>query len=200
MVFGATYINFTKDKEIFKQLSNFTPPIMCIFFVVSGMSLDLSSLLNVGLIGFVYVIVRFIGKYFGAYVGSLTTKKSKNVRDFIGLALVPQAGVAIGLAFLAQRILPETIGNTLLTIILASSVMYELIGPACAKASLFLSGTIKKEDKVEENIIDSLANEEINVDDGVVQKIEDENQEKDVVKEKTDSCKIEDNNEKVKKE
>ena len=176
MVFGATYINFTKDKEIFKQLSNFTPPIMCIFFVVSGMSLDLSALLSVGLIGFVYVVVRFIAKYFGAYVGCILTKKTKNVRDYIGLALIPQAGVAIGLAFLAQRILPEAIGSTLLTIILASSVMYELIGPACAKASLFLSGTIKKEDRVNDNLIDSVANQEVNVDDGVVQNIEGENQ------------------------
>ena len=174
MVFGATYINFTKDKEIFKQLSNFTPPIMCIFFVVSGMSLDLKALVSVGLIGFVYVVIRFIGKYLGAYVGSLVAKKQKPIRDYIGLALIPQAGVAIGLAFLAQRILPDAIGNTLLTIILASSVMYELIGPACAKASLFLSGTIKKEDKINENMIDSIANQEINVEDGVIQKIEDE--------------------------
>ena len=62
-----------------------------------------------------------------------------------GVALIPQAGVAIGLAYLAKRILPDEIGNLLMTIILASSVLYELIGPACAKFALIRSGAIKKE-------------------------------------------------------
>ena len=61
------------------------------------------------------------------------------------MALIPQAGVAIGLAYLAKRILPDEIGNLLMTIILASSVLYELIGPACAKFALIRSGAIKKE-------------------------------------------------------
>ena len=60
-------------------------------------------------------------------------------------ALTPQAGVAIGLAFLGKRVLPENMGNMLLTIILSSSVLYELIGPACAKIALIYSGSIKKD-------------------------------------------------------
>jgi len=72
---------------------------------------------------------------------------SPEITKYMGLALIPQAGVAIGLAFLGQRLLPPDIGNLLLTIILSSSVLYELIGPACAKMSFFLSGTIKREDK-----------------------------------------------------
>ena len=70
-------------------------------------------------------------------------------RNYMGLAPIPQAGVAIGLAFLGQRLLPAEIGNLLLTIILSSSVLYELVGPASAKLSFFLSGTIKRETKPE---------------------------------------------------
>ena len=148
MMFGATYRNFMKDKEVFHQLSNFTPPIMAIFFVVSGMNLNLSALSSIGLIGVVYFLVRIIGKYAGAFLGSIITKQQKESKLYLGLALIPQAGVAIGLAFLSQRMFPGDMGDTLLTIILASSVMYELIGPVCAKASLFLSGSIKKDGSI----------------------------------------------------
>lgn len=145
MMFGATYRNFMHDKEVFNQLSNFTPPIMATFFVVSGMNLNIASLTSVGIVGVVYFFVRVIGKYGGAFLGSLITKRSKEEKRYLGLALIPNAGVAIGLAFLSQRMFPGSMGDTLLTIILASSVMYELIGPVCAKASLYLSGSIKKE-------------------------------------------------------
>ena len=64
------------------------------------------------------------------------------MKRYLGLALIPQAGVAIGLAFLAKRILPDETGDVLLAIILASSVLYELIGPWCAKKAIFLSGSL----------------------------------------------------------
>ena len=147
MVFGATYINFKKDNELYKQLNNFTPPIMSLFFVLSGMSLNMSALGTAGLIGISFFLLRFLGKYFGAFLGSLTVKRDKKTRDYLGLALLPQAGVAIGLAFLGARLLPEALGNSLLTIVLSSSVLFELIGPACAKMSLFCSGAIVLENK-----------------------------------------------------
>ncbi|MEG1557157.1 MAG: cation:proton antiporter [Oscillospiraceae bacterium] len=142
MVFGATYINMTKDKALYKQVNSFTPPVMSTFFIVSGMSLDLKSLMAVGAVGLCYFAVRIIGKYIGAYLGCLAAHTSVSVRNYLGFALVPQAGVAIGLAFLGQRMLPAAMGQLLLTIILSSSVLYELIGPACAKAGLRLSGAI----------------------------------------------------------
>ena len=83
------------------------------------------------------------------YLGCVLTKMPASHRNYMGLALIPQAGVAIGLAFLGQRLLPAEIGNLLLTIILSSSVLYELVGPASAKLSFFLSGTIKRETKPE---------------------------------------------------
>ena len=148
MVFGATYINYTKDTNLYNELNTFTPPIMSIFFVLSGMTLSLKSLAVVGVVGVVYTIVRIVGKYVGTFLGASLAKSPKEYKKYMGMSLVPQAGVAIGLAFLAQRILPLELGNTIMTIILASSVLYELIGPACAKASLVLSGAIGEKKKV----------------------------------------------------
>ena len=90
-------------------------------------------------IGVVYFAVRIVGKYFGAFVGCLAAHKPKRVRNYLGLALIPQAGVAIGLAALGARTLGGSEGESLNTIILASSVLYEMIGPVCAKLSLSLS-------------------------------------------------------------
>ncbi len=142
MVFGATYINLTKDKKLFRQINNFTPPVMSIFFIVSGMNLDVGALRTVGVIGVCYFLIRIIGKYAGSYLSCLVLKTSREIRNYMGLALIPQAGVAIGLAFLGQRMLPEETGTLLLTIILSSSVLYEMIGPVSAKAALFFSGSI----------------------------------------------------------
>jgi len=158
MLFGTTYINMTKDKELYKQVDRFTPPIMSIFFVVSGMNLDISSFSTMGVIGISYFLIRIAGKYFGAYLGCIIAKTTKEVKNYLGLALIPQAGVAIGLAFLGKRILSASMGNMLLTIILSSSVLYELIGPVCAKIALVRSGAIKmdktapEKEKVEQSM------------------------------------------------
>lgn len=158
MVFGAFYINLTEDKKLFRQMNSFTPPVMSIFFIVSGMNLDLDAFSVVGAVGVSYFFIRIIGKYLGTYVGCLAMKTSREIRNYMGLALIPQAGVAIGLAFLGQRILPRETGNLLLTIILSSSVLYEMAGPVSAKAALFLSGSCgsKRPDKKEsKNSIDN---------------------------------------------
>lgn len=144
MVFGATYINLTKDKKLFRQLNNFTPPVLSIFFIVSGMNLDVGALATVGVVGLAYFLIRIVGKYAGAYLGCLLTKAPVKTRNYIGLALIPQAGVAIGLAFMGQRMLPPELGNTFLTIILCSSVLYELMGPVSAKGALVLAGVIPR--------------------------------------------------------
>ncbi|MGI6562040.1 MAG: cation:proton antiporter [Clostridia bacterium] len=146
MIYGTTYINMTKDKELYKQVERFTPPILSIFFVVSGMNFDISAFDTLGVIGAAYFIIRIAGKYLGAYLGCTVAKTAKEVRNYLGLALIPQAGVAIGLAFLGRRILSDTMGNMLLTIILSSSILYELIGPVCAKIALMRSGAIKTDE------------------------------------------------------
>lgn len=148
MSMGTVYINITNDEKLFKQLNYFTPPILLLFFVRSGLSFRLDALVNTSVsvggmpllpIGIVYFITRILGKYIGAFLGCLSVKKSKEVRNYLGLALIPQAGVAIGLAALGARTLGGDTGVALETVILSSSVLYELVGPACAKLSLYLS-------------------------------------------------------------
>lgn len=148
MSMATVYINLTDDDKLFQQLNYFSPPILLLFFVRSGLSFDLGALVTsssvIGtvpllLVGVVYFIVRIAGKYFGSFLGCMIVHKPKEVRDYLGLALIPQAGVAIGLAALGARTLGGVMGNAFQTIILASSVLYELIGPACAKLSLYLS-------------------------------------------------------------
>jgi hypothetical protein len=148
MSMGMVYINVTDDDKLFKQVNYFSPPILLLFFVRSGLNFKLDVLLRgkgeVGsisllAIGILYFAVRILGKYLGAFLGCLIAGKDKKVRNYLGLALIPQAGVAIGLSALGARILGGSIGNALETIILAASVLYELIGPACAKLALYFS-------------------------------------------------------------
>ena len=147
MAMGTVYINTSDDSRLFRQLGYFSPPILLLFFVRSGLSFNLNALTSAHsfgkysllIIGIVYFFTRIIGKYTGAFIGSVVTKATKEVRNYLGLALIPQAGVAIGLAALGARTLGGEMGQALETIILASSVLYELIGPACGKLSLYLS-------------------------------------------------------------
>ena len=148
MMMGTVYTNIADDDKLFKQLNYFSPPILLLFFVRSGMSFQLDALVSSSgdlngvpllVIGVSYFLVRILGKYVGAWLGCRLVKKDKLVRNYLGLALIPQAGVAIGLAALGARTLGGTMGSDLQTIILASSVLYELIGPGCAKLALYLS-------------------------------------------------------------
>lgn len=146
MVMGAVFVNTKGNVKVFKQISGFTPAINTLFFVLSGMRLNISSLKHVGIIGITYFFVRIAGKYTGSWIGAKLTNTEPEIRKYLGLALVPQAGVSIGLAVLGQRILPYEVGNMLMTIILSSGIMYEIAGPLCAKKALHLSGSFKKPD------------------------------------------------------
>ncbi len=154
MSMGTVYMNMSDDDRLFKQLNYFSPPVLLLFFVRSGLNFRLEMLTDMEsaisgvpllLIGVLYFIVRILGKYAGAWGGCFAVGKAPLVRNYLGLALVPQAGVAIGLAALGARTLGGQTGAALETIILASSVLYELIGPACAKLSLYLSHSYTNE-------------------------------------------------------
>ena len=152
MAIGMVYTNTAKQEEkLFAQVNYFIPPIMLIFFVRSGMNFDFGDFTSTStfaavplvVIAVVYFFARIAGKYGGAFLGGLVTRAPKETRNFLGLGLIPQAGVAIGLAAMGSRIF-ESNGFTeeataLTTIILASSILYELIGPGCAKLGLYLS-------------------------------------------------------------
>ncbi|MDO5715275.1 MAG: cation:proton antiporter [Tissierellia bacterium] len=144
MVYGAGYRNRRTSSNLFRQLNSFTPPIMALFFIVSGMNLSLSALFSMKTIGIAYVLLRMMGKYAGAYLGGKALGYSPNVVKYLGLALAPQAGVALGLGFMGERLLGGELGSLFLNIILASSVLYEMIGPVLAKYAI-LHGSEKIE-------------------------------------------------------
>ncbi len=150
MAMGAVYINCGGQKQTFYQISKVSPPILLLFFVLSGYRLNVPMLASVGLIGVVYFLIRILGKYAGAWLGAVVCRSPVVIRRYLGLALIPQAGVSIGLAFLAQRLLPEDMGQLLATIILSSGVLYELIGPVCAKAALRLSHSLDRQEIVQD--------------------------------------------------
>ena len=148
MSMGTVYLNITDDEKLFRQLGYFTPPVLQLFFVRSGLAFRLDALVSSEVmlggvplltVGVLYFFARILGKYAGAFGGGLATHAAPAIRNYLGLALIPQAGVAIGLAALGARTLGGESGVALETVILASSVLYELMGPACAKLSLYLS-------------------------------------------------------------
>jgi Kef-type K+ transport system membrane component KefB len=142
MCMGAMLANVSDSAlSIFKLVDNITPPIFLMFFVVSGADLDITVLPEIGLIGVMYVIVRVIGKVLGASLGSVLMKSSETVKKYLGLTLIPQAGVAIGLSLIASQTLPEY-GQTIRAVVLCATLIYELVGPGITKIGLEKAGEI----------------------------------------------------------
>ena len=154
---GALYVNLSKDSgKTFDVLDRFTSPLYLVFFVLSGASLDLKMLFGekglivLGIAG-VYVIFRVVGKYLGAFTGASISKCSPKVKKYLGLTLVPQAGVAIGLATSASNLFASSgnleLSSLVLAIILSSTLIYELVGPMVSKFALSKAGEIALEEK-----------------------------------------------------
>ncbi len=146
MMMGAVFTNKVKEDAfdtVMYLVDRFNPPILILFFVLSGMELNLKVLATVGIIGVVYIIGRVIGKVFGAYFGAVVSKAPSNVKKYLGFGLVPQAGVAIGLTIVADSIVPQY-AATIKAVILSATFIYELVGPSITKASLKAAGEIEK--------------------------------------------------------
>lgn len=145
MSMGITVVNTLRaGSTVFKLVDGITPPIYLMFFVLSGADLDISILPSIGLIGILYIVFRASGKVLGAYAGSSIIKAPQTVKKFIGFTLIPQAGVAIGLSLIAADTIPGY-GKTIRTVILCSTLIYELIGPVLTKIALKKAGEIKAE-------------------------------------------------------
>ena len=146
MMLGAFLANLRKDSISILSLSeDWTPGLFMLFFVLSGAELDFSILATVGLAGIVYILARSIGKYGGAYIGSAISKAEPNVRRYLGITLLPQAGVAIGMAQMvaADPGLSELgIASQVVTVALFATLVYELIGPILTKIALTKAGEI----------------------------------------------------------
>lgn len=142
MAMGAVLANLSSaEKHISKLCDNVTPPIFMLFFVASGAELQLSVLPKIGVAGLIYVILRVLGKMFGASFGAAICRADEKIRKYIGPALVPQAGVAIGLSLLATNVVPEY-GSTIRAIILCGTLIYEMTGPVLTKIALKKAGEI----------------------------------------------------------
>lgn len=143
MALGTAVTNFAPNaKKVFSIIDRFTPPLYVAFFTISGAELDLGVLKYAGLMGIGYILTRSIGKIAGAYIGSICTGASKNIRKYLGITLLPQAGVAIGLSMVVQVIIPEY-GASIRAIVLCATLIYELVGPALTKLSLIKAGEIE---------------------------------------------------------
>ena len=143
MMIGAVFCNISAESDSMGDLADFiTPPLFTMFFVVSGADLNISILPSIGLVGVIYVIVRVVGKVFGAYLGCKIMKAPPLVAKYIGPTLIPQAGVAIGLTLVARSVVPHY-ADTIRAVILCGTLIYELIGPVITKWALTKAGEIK---------------------------------------------------------
>ena len=142
MAIGAAMVNLRDDSEMLVEIiDRWTPPLFTLFFVISGAELDLHVLSTVGILGLLYILARSLGKYFGARVGASVVKSEPKIRKYLGLTLLPQAGVAIGMAQVVITKLPEY-GAEIRAVVLCATLVYELIGPVITRIALERSGEI----------------------------------------------------------
>lgn len=143
MALGSVFCNISTESDSINDLCDFfTPPLFELFFVVSGAGLDVSVLPQIGVMGAIYVVVRCVGKYLGAFIGAKIMKAPDAVAKYIGPTLIPQAGVAIGLTIVAQTVVPHYAAQ-IRAVILCGTLIYELIGPAITKITLKKAGEIQ---------------------------------------------------------
>lgn len=145
MMTGTIFCNICDfSEELMARVDSWTAPLFVLFFVLSGAELNLKILSNplVLLIGLVYIISRSLGKYSGSYVSCALTHCSENIKKHLGITLLPQAGVALGMALTATSL---SDGAVVRNVVLFSVLVYELVGPALTKRSLMAAGEIQPE-------------------------------------------------------
>ncbi len=145
MMTGTVFCNIcSTSEELMSRVEGWTTPLNVLFFVISGAELDLQVLAQpvTLLVGVIYIIARSAGKYFGADVSCHLTKQPKPIADNLGITLLPQAGVALGMAITAAT-LPG--GGLTRNVVLFAVLIYELIGPTLTKRSLIAVGEIRPE-------------------------------------------------------
>ncbi|MCK4673514.1 cation:proton antiporter, partial [candidate division WOR-3 bacterium] len=136
MMMGLVVINLARENyKFFEMLRTVDAPLYLVFFILAGAHLDFSILYKMGIVGLLYIIFRVIGKVYGAKIGAKISNAPKLVENWLGLSLTPQAGVALGIGLVAKSTFPE-FGNYIFTVIAATTVIFELIGPLLTKYSL----------------------------------------------------------------
>ena len=146
MCLGMIIINLypQDNKPVFDHVKSISLPVYILFFVIAGINLHLELLVSIGAIGIVYVICRSIGLIGGSYFAALVSKADPIIRNNIGLGILSQAGVAIGLSLIASHKLLELgypeIGTLIVTTVAATTVVFEIIGPLSARFAIMRSG------------------------------------------------------------
>ena len=147
MMTGTVFCNVCDfSEEMMERVDKWTVPLNVLFFVISGAELDLKILASpvTLIVGVVYILSRSFGKYFGAYGSCKTVKCAPTITRHLGITLLPQAGVALGMALTATALAD---GALVRNVVLFSVLVYELVGPALTKRSLLLAGEIRPEGK-----------------------------------------------------
>ena len=145
MMTGTVFCNVCPtSEELMDRLDRWVSPINILFFVLSGAELDLTILTNpmVLLIGVVYIVARSAGKISGSYLSCRATSCSPAIQKYLGITLLPQAGVALGMAATASEL---SDGHMVRNVVLFSVLVYELVGPTLTKISLVAAGEIRPE-------------------------------------------------------
>ncbi|MCP4983893.1 MAG: cation:proton antiporter [Gammaproteobacteria bacterium] len=136
IVMGAVIANLARHHEYpFHEIEGIESLFMIVFFVLAGASLEFAALAVIGLVGGVYIICRALGKYLGAWIGGYLSRSGQDYRLWMGVALLPQAGVAIGMALVASNRFPEY-RQIMLPIVIASTVVFEVIGPVFTRLAI----------------------------------------------------------------
>jgi len=146
MMLGTVFCNMCEvSEELMDRADRWTTPILILFFVISGAELELSVFADwaVVVIGIVYIISRSVGKCFGANVSAKASKADPNIIKYLGITLLPQAGVALGMAIKAIELGPD--GAIVRNITLFAVLIYEIVGPFLTKVALTKAGDIKEE-------------------------------------------------------
>ena len=146
MMLGTVFCNECDfSEELMERVDRWTAPLFILFFVLSGAELDLSVFSNglIVVVGIVYILARSLGKYTGAYASAKMVNCDKNIVNYLGITLLPQAGVALGMAAKAVELGAD--GLIVANITLFAVLIYELIGPALTKMALLKSGDINPE-------------------------------------------------------
>ena len=142
MVMGIVVVNFAKHhSRPFHAIDDIEWPFMVLFFVLAGASLELAALKTIGSVAGVYVAARAVGRVLGGWIGGVMCRADKPVRRWIGLALMPQAGVALGMALVASSRLPQ-LREILLPVVISSTVLFELTGPVLTRYALHRVGEV----------------------------------------------------------
>ena len=160
MMLGTVFCNMCDfSEELMDRIDRWTAPLFILFFVISGAELELATFkdLVVVCIGVAYILFRSLGKYFGARISSKAVKCDDHIVKYLGITLLPQAGVALGMAIKAETLGAE--GTIVTNIILFSVLIYELVGPFLTKVALTKAGEIKPDGAVSARKPDVIAPE-----------------------------------------